>query len=324
MTATYGCWQVSPKPLPFFLSDLFRRLSLTALVFDDCMENDTWVMWDRHRTGESKGGFDLRNPKPETRNGQLKLASIDETRNRQRKLVSIDETRNPKPTAKVGFNRRNPKPETRNPKPTAKVGFNRRNPKPETRNRQQKWVSIDETRNPKPTAKVGFKRRNPKPETDSESGFQATKPETRNRQRKWVSIDETRNPKPETDSESWFQATKPETDSESGFQSTKPETRNPKPTAKVGFNRRNPKPEIRNRQRKLVSIDETGNPKPETDSNPTFGWLSGSELKITMFKQIHGPSWPIAHAPRLRRWCCGCAWCPNPGYDHQAVHHFYW
>ena len=28
--------------------------------------------------------------------------------------VSIDETRNPKPTAKVGFNRRNPKPETRN------------------------------------------------------------------------------------------------------------------------------------------------------------------------------------------------------------------
>ena len=91
MTATYGCWQVSPKLLPFFLSDLFRRLSLTALVFDDCMENDTWVMWDRHRTGESKGGFDLRNPKPETRN------SNPESRNRQRKLVSGDETRNPKP-----------------------------------------------------------------------------------------------------------------------------------------------------------------------------------------------------------------------------------
>ena len=55
----------------------------------------------------------------------------------------------------------------RNPKPTAKVGFNRRNPKPETRNRQRKLVSSDETRNPKP-------------ETDSESWFQSTKPETRN------------------------------------------------------------------------------------------------------------------------------------------------
>ena len=110
----------------------------------------------------------------------------------------------------MGFNRRNPKPETRNPKPTAKVGFNRRNPKPETRN-------------PKPTAKVGFNRRNPKPET-------------RNRQQKWVSIDET-------------------------------------------F----PEPETRNRQQKWVSIDETRNPKPETDSNPTFGWLSGSELFLMMF-----------------------------------------
>ena len=190
MTATYGCWQVSPKPLPFFLSDLFRRLSLTALVFDDCMENDTWVMWDRHRTGESKDGFDLRNPKPETRNGQLKLASIDETRN--------------------------PKPET-----DSESAFQAT--KPETRNRQRKLISSDETRNPKP--------------------------ETRNRQRKLVSSDETRNPKPETDSES-------------GFQWTKPETRNPKPTAKVGFYRRNPKP--KNRQRKLVSIDETRNPKPET------------------------------------------------------------
>ena len=46
----------------------------------------------------------------------------------------------------------------------------------------------------------------------------------------------------------------------------------------MGFNRRNLKPETRNRQRKLVSSDETRNPKPETDSNPTFGWLSGSEL----------------------------------------------
>ena len=68
----------------------------------------------------------------------------------------------------------------------------------------------------------------------------------------------------------------------------------------MGFNRRNPKPKTRNRQRKLVSSDETRNPnpkpetdseswsqstkpetrnpKPETDSNPTFGWLSGSEL----------------------------------------------
>ena len=98
MTATYGCWQVPPNRCHFF-SGLLRRLSLTALVFDDCMENDTWVMWDRHRTGESKGGFDLRNPKPETRNGQLKLASIDKTRN-------------PKPETESWFQAT--KPETRN------------------------------------------------------------------------------------------------------------------------------------------------------------------------------------------------------------------
>ena len=179
MTATYGCWQVSPKPLPFFLSDLFRRLSPTALVFDDCMENDTWC--------------------------EIGLVLVN------LKVVSTYETRK------------------RNPKRTAKVSFNRRNPKPETRNRQRKLVSSDETRNPKPTAKVGFKRRNPKPETDSESWFQVTKPETRNRQRKWVSIDETRNPKPETDSESWFQATKPETRNRQRKWVSIDETRNPKP-----------------------------------------------------------------------------------------------
>ena len=209
MTATYGCWQVSPKPLPFFLFDLFRRLSLTALVFDDCMENDTWVMWDRHRTGESKGGFDLRNPKPETRN--------------------------PKRTAKVSFNRPNPKPETRNPKP--KVGFRRRNPKPETDSESWFQATKPETRNPKPTAKVGFKRRNPKPETRNRQqkcsavGFNRRnpKPETRNRQRKLVSIDETRNPKPETDSESWFQSTKPETRNRQRKLVSIDETRNPKP-----------------------------------------------------------------------------------------------
>ena len=226
MTATYGCWQVSPKPLPFFLFDLFRRLSLTALVFDDCMENDTWVMWDRHRTGESKGGFDLRNPKQTAKVSFNRPNPKPETRNR--KLVSGDETRNPKPTAKVGFKRRNPKPETRSRQRKLVSSDETRNPKPETDSKSAAlWVSIDETRNPKPTAKVGFNRRNPKPETDSESWFQSTKPETRNR------------------------------------------------------------------QRKLVSIDETRNPKPETDSNPTFGWLSGSELCERDFQKL--PSLPITH-----------------------------
>ena len=170
---------------PFYLGTPDGGCHSPLFFFDDCMENDTWVMWDRHRTGESKGGFDLRNPKPETRNRQRKLVSIDETRNpkptakvgfkrrnpkpetrnRQQKWVSIDETRNPKPETDSESWFQATKPETRNPKPTAKVGFNRRNPKPEIRNRQRKLVSIDETRNPKPTAKVGFKRRNPKPET---------------------------------------------------------------------------------------------------------------------------------------------------------------
>ena len=80
------------------------------------------------------------------------------------------------------------------------MGFNRRNPKPETRNRQRKLVSSDETETRNRQRKLVSidETRNPKPETDSESWFQATKPETRNRQRKLVSIDETRNPKPET------------------------------------------------------------------------------------------------------------------------------
>ena len=169
---------------------------------------------------------------------------------------------------RVGFDQRNPKPETRNPKPTIKVGFELRNPKPETDSEDLTSPGPIETRNPKPETRNRLwrltfprtdrnpkpKTQNPKPETDSEDltspglietrnpkptakvGFnrRSPKPETRNRQRKWVSIDEARNPKPETDSESWFQA-------------TKPETRNPKPTAKVGFNRRNQKPETRNR-----------------------------------------------------------------------------
>ena len=100
-------------------------------------------------------GFDQRNPKPETRNGLLKLVSNCETRNPK------PETRNPKPTLRTYFPKDRSKPETRNPKP-------------ETR----KLVSSDETRNPKP-------------ETDSESWFQSTKPETRN-------------PKPETDSNPTF------------------------------------------------------------------------------------------------------------------------
>ena len=169
--ATYGCWQVSPKPLPFFLSDLFRPLSLIALVFDDCMENDTWVMWDRHRTGESKGGCDLRNPnpKPETDSESWFQGTKPE----------------------------NPKPET----DSESCGFRRRNPKPETRNRQRKLVSSDETRNPKPETDSESGFQSTKPEN----------PETRNRQQKSFSIDQTRNPKPETDSESVFQSTKPET-----------------------------------------------------------------------------------------------------------------
>ena len=57
--------------------------------------------------------------------------------------------------------------ETRNPKPTVKVGFELRNPKPET--------DSEDLTSPGPT-----ETRNPKPETDSESWFQSTKPETRN------------------------------------------------------------------------------------------------------------------------------------------------
>ena len=76
------------------------------------------------------------------------------------------ETRNPKPKTrnrlwKLTFPRtdRNPKPETRNR--LWRLNFTRtdRNPKPETRN------SKPETRNLKPTVKVGFELRNPKPET---------------------------------------------------------------------------------------------------------------------------------------------------------------
>ena len=129
-----------------------------------------------------------------------------------------------------------------------RVGFDQRNPKPETRNRLLKLVSNCETRNPKP-------------ETDSEDltspgpiETRNPKPETRNRLWRLTFPRTDRNPKPETrnpaDSEDLTSPgpietrnPKPETDSESGFQSTKPETRNPKPTAKVGFKRRNPKPE---------------------------------------------------------------------------------
>ena len=57
----------------------------------------------------------------------------------------------------MGFNRRNPKPETRNRQRKLVSSDETRNPKPETRNRQRKLVSIDETRNPKPETQ------NPKP-----------------------------------------------------------------------------------------------------------------------------------------------------------------
>ena len=96
-------------------------------------------------------GFDQRNPKPETRNGLLKLVSNCETRNPKPTLRtyfpkdrSKPETRNPKPETDSESWFQATKPETRNPKPTAKVGFNRRNPKPETRNRLESdfWVAL--------------------------------------------------------------------------------------------------------------------------------------------------------------------------------------
>ena len=193
---------------------------------------------------------------------------------------------------RVGFDQRNPKPETRNR--LWRLNFPRtdRNPKPETRNRlwRLKFLRADrnpkpENRNPKPTAKVGFNRRNPKPETDSESGFQATKPETRNRQRKLVSIDETRNPKPTA---------------KVGFKrrNPKPKTRNPKPTAKVGFNRRNPKPETRNpkptrirllggspdRNSKMTSICES-QPSTPTSTDPDGNWTREAIHLLTGYRQ---------------------------------------
>ena len=119
--------------------------------------------------------------------------------------------------------------------------------------------------------------RNPKPETDSEDlpspgpiETRNPKPETRNPKptlKTYIPSPgpiETRNPKPETDSDRRLNSPrtdrnpKPETRnrqrklvSSDETRNPKPETRNPKPTAKVGFNRRNPKPETRN-------------PKPET------------------------------------------------------------
>ena len=81
------------------------------------------------------------------------------------KVVSTYETRNPKRTAKVSFNRRNPKPETRNRQRKLVSGDETRNPKPETDSESWFQATKPETRNPKPTAKVGFNRRNPKPET---------------------------------------------------------------------------------------------------------------------------------------------------------------
>ena len=117
--------------------------------------------------------------------------------------------------------------------------------------RSAELVATSETRNPKPTVKVGFELRNPKPETDSEdlTPQDGSKPETRNRLWRLNFPRANRNPKTRKNP-------KPETRNRKLVSSD--ETRNPKPTAKVGFNQRNP--------------------KPETDSNPTFGWLSGSEL----------------------------------------------
>ena len=65
---------------------------------------------------------------------------------------------------------------------SAEVGFELRNPKPETDSEDLTSPGPTETRNPKPTLKTyTFPRtdRNPKPETDCESWFRTAKPETR-------------------------------------------------------------------------------------------------------------------------------------------------
>ena len=74
---------------------------------------------------------------------------------------------------RVGFDQRNPKPETRNPKPTVKVGFELRNPKPETDSEDLTSPGRIETRNPKPE--------NPKPTLKTYLPQGRSKPETRNR-----------------------------------------------------------------------------------------------------------------------------------------------
>ena len=113
--------------------------------------------------------------------------------------------------------------ESRNPKPTSKVGLDRRNPKPETDIRHMTLVSAYETRNPKPTSDIWRwfrptkpETRNPKPETDIWSWFRPTKPETRN-------------PKPTSDIWRWFRPTKPETRNRHLNLVSTSETRNPKP-----------------------------------------------------------------------------------------------
>ena len=169
-----------------------------------------------------------------------------ETRNRLLKLVSNCETRNPKPTLKTYLPQdrskpetRNPKPETRNPKPTLKTYFPQDRSKPETRN-------------PKPTLKTYFPQDRSKPETrNPKPTLKTFLPQDRSKP-------ETRNPKPETDSESWFQSTKPET------RNPKPETDSEDLLSPGPIETRNPKPETDSESWFQSTKPETRNPKPET------------------------------------------------------------
>ena len=123
--------------------------------------------------------YESRNPKPTSKVGFDRRNPKPETDIRHLTLVSAYETRNRHPTSDVGFGLRNPKPETRNRHLKLVSTYETRNPKPETDIRHLTLVSAYETRNPKPTSKFGFDQRNPKPETRKrlESDFWGSSPD---------------------------------------------------------------------------------------------------------------------------------------------------
>ena len=226
-------------------------------------------------------GFELRNPKPETRNRLWRLTFPRTDRNPK------PETRNPKPetdSEDLYLPQDRSKPETRNPKPETDSEdlpspgpVETRNPKPETRNRLWRLTfprtdrnPKPETRNPKPTLKTYLPQdrskpetRNPKPETDSED-LTSPGPIEFNFPRT------DRNPKPEARNRLW-RLNFPRTDG-----NPKPETDSEDLTSPGPIETRNPKPETRNRLWRLNfpmqdrSKPETRNPKPETDSESWF------------------------------------------------------